>query len=71
MDAHADRPPQAGTELSTTENLDGKSLAHGPLGSVLDLSELEATGFSPRDRRDALGGVPRGDPAVGRHHTGS
>lgn len=42
------------TGISTEEYFAGKSVAPRPLHSTLDLSKIEATGFVPRDAREAL-----------------
>ena len=52
---HAGRSPQDVTEVTTQEYFAGKSVARRPLNSVLDLTKLEATGFTPRDQWEALG----------------
>ncbi|MEW1979526.1 bifunctional dTDP-4-dehydrorhamnose 3,5-epimerase family protein/NAD(P)-dependent oxidoreductase [Citricoccus sp. NPDC079358] len=51
---HADRPSRDVTEVTTEQYFAGKSVARRPLNSVLDLSKLEASGFTPRDQWEAL-----------------
>jgi dTDP-4-dehydrorhamnose 3,5-epimerase len=46
--------PARVTGVSTEAYFAGKRVAPRPRNSVLDLAKLEATGFSPRDQRDAL-----------------
>lgn len=48
------RSPQDITEVTTEEYFAGKTVAPRPLNSVLDLTKLEATGFTPRDQWQAL-----------------
>jgi dTDP-4-dehydrorhamnose reductase len=51
------RDRSAVTRVSTAEYFAGKSgIAPRPLNSVLDLAKISATGFRPRDWRDALNG---------------
>ncbi|MFC7400973.1 dTDP-4-dehydrorhamnose reductase [Citricoccus sp. GCM10030269] len=52
--ASAGRPASDITEVTTQEYFADTAAARRPLNSVLDLSKLEATGFSPRDQWDAL-----------------
>lgn len=53
--AHTGRSPSEITEVTTEEYFAGKSVARRPLNSVLDMTKLEATGFTPRDQWEALG----------------
>lgn len=52
--AHAGRPAADVTDTTTEEYCAGTQAAARPGNSVLDLSKLEATGFSPRDQWAAL-----------------
>ncbi|REE03770.1 dTDP-4-dehydrorhamnose reductase [Citricoccus muralis] len=51
---HTDRPARDVTEVSTEEYFAGKSVARRPLNSVLNLTKIEASGFTPRDQWEAL-----------------
>lgn len=42
------------TGVSTEQYFKGKSVAPRPLGSVLSLDKITATGFVPRDADEAL-----------------
>lgn len=46
--------PSRVTGISTAEYFAGKSVAPRPLNSTLALGKIEATGFTPRDAKDAL-----------------
>jgi dTDP-4-dehydrorhamnose 3,5-epimerase len=59
------RSPADVTPVSTTHYTEGKSTAHRPTNSVLDLAKLEATGFVPEDARAAL------QRYLGSHATGA
>ena len=44
------------TGVSTAEYAAGKTISPRPINSLLPLDKLEATGFTPRDQREALAG---------------
>ena len=43
------RNPEDVTEVTTEEYFAGREAAPRPLSSTLDLSKIEATGFTPQD----------------------
>ena len=49
------RDPHDVREISSEQYAAGRVVAPRPRSSVLSLSRLEATGFRPRDAREALG----------------
>ncbi|MCX6500284.1 MAG: bifunctional dTDP-4-dehydrorhamnose 3,5-epimerase family protein/NAD(P)-dependent oxidoreductase [Arthrobacter sp.] len=57
---------QAVTRVSTAAYFDGKAAAPRPLNSVLNLSKITASGFSPSDSRAALSAYSRtlGETAI-------